>query len=713
MPQVLKITLLVLAAVLALLLAVVAYVAITFDPNAYKPWLIERVKRDTGRTLAIPGDIGLAFFPQVGVRLGALSLSQPDGQPFAAVASARVSLALMPLLRRQAVVDRIEIDGLKAAVTRHPDGRTSIDDLLGGAAAPPPAAPAPSEPAQPLQFDVAGIVLTNAELSFDDRRAGRRVALAQAALHTGRITPGQPGEARFEGRLTSSAPVVDARLSLKGRFLLEPARRHYAFDGLEAEAAGRLATLADATLKVAGKADVVLQPLRLDLAGLQLTLKGRPAGGQLEASVAVPQLQLGETTVRGQQIALKATLQQAGRQTAAELSLPAFEGRTPKFSVPALQARFSVTDGALKLGGQFKGGLAADLDAERVDLQLAGTLDDSRLDAKLGLAGFSKPALRFDVDVDRLDADRYRPPAAPAAAASAPEAPLDFSALAALNATGSLKVGTLRAAGLKAERLRVDLKAAGGRLALAPLSAELYGGRTTGSVTLQAASPPRVAIAQTLTDVNIAPLLNDLAGRDTLEGRGDVTLDVTTQGSTVSAMKKALAGSARLALRDGAVKGFNIAQAIRGAKARLGLASGAAAAQGGTGSQAERTDFSEFGGSFRIAQGVAHTDDLAAKSPLLRVGAVGDVDLAASQLDMLVRATVVATLQGQGGPELQALRGQTVPVRLFGPFTAIDYKVDLAGMAEAAAREKIEQKKDAVEQKAKEKLGEKLKGLFR
>lgn len=707
MNKMLKITLAALGLVLALLLAAAAWLAFAFDPNAWKPWLAERVQQATGRTLAIPGELRLTLFPQVGVQTGAVSLSQPGGkEPFASLASARVSLALLPLFRRQAVVDRIEIEGLKAQVTRFPDGRTSIDDLLGGAA-PPPAAGAP---AQPLQFDIAGIVLNNAELAFDDRLAGRRIGLAQAALQTGRITPGQPGEARFEGRLTSSAPQVDARLALKGRFLMRPAERRYVFEGLEAQADGRLAALADASLRVSGKADVALAPLRLDLAGLQLTLKGRPAGGTLEASLAVPQLQLGEAEVRGQKISARATLQQGARRTEADLTLADFTGRTPKFTIPALQAGFSVQDGALKLGGKVSGSAAADLDAERVDLKLAGTLDDSRLAATLGLAGFAKPALRFDIDVDRVDADRYRPPPAPATAASAPEAPLDFGALAALNASGSLKVGELKAAGLALQRLRVDLKAAGGRVALAPLAAELYGGRTSGSVVLQAASPPRIAVAQTLTGVDIAPLLKDLAGRDTLEGRGDVTLDVTTQGRTVTAMKKALAGSATLALRDGAVKGFNIAQAIRRAKTQLGLAG--ASAQG-TGSVAEKTDFSELGGSFRIAGGVARTEDLAAKSPLLRVGAVGDVDLGESRLDVTVRATVVPTLQGQGGPELQALRGQTVPVRLFGPFTAIDYRVDLAGMAEAAAREKLEQKKDVLEQKARDKLGEKLKGIFR
>jgi AsmA protein len=139
---------------------------------------------------------------------------------------------------------------------------------------------------------------------------------------------------------------------------------------------------------------------------------------------------------------------------------------------------------------------------------------------------------------------------------------------------------------------------------------------------------------------------------------------------------------------------------------------GQPAAQTGTGSTAEKTDFSELSGSFRIANGVARNDDLSVKSPLLRVGGAGDVDLGAERLDYLAKVTVVSTLQGQGGPELQSLKGLTVPVRLSGPFTAIGWHIDFAGLAKEAAKEKIEEKKSEIKEKARKKLEEGLKGLL-
>ena len=92
------------------------------------------MKDSKQRNLRLDGDIKLSFFPNIGASLSKVSLSEfRSDKEFAAIESARVSLALMPLLRKQVVVDEVAVSGLKATLVKHKDGTTNIDDLLGQA----------------------------------------------------------------------------------------------------------------------------------------------------------------------------------------------------------------------------------------------------------------------------------------------------------------------------------------------------------------------------------------------------------------------------------------------------------------------------------------------------------------------------------------------------------------------------------------------------
>ncbi|MGZ3253945.1 MAG: AsmA family protein, partial [Burkholderiaceae bacterium] len=119
MPKIAKYVVIAIGALVALLLIVIAIVAATFNPNDYKPLIIKMVQEKKQRTLSIPGDIKLTFFPKIGADLGKISLSEhKDSAEFASVNSAKVSLALWPLLSKHLVVDRIVVDGLSANLKR-------------------------------------------------------------------------------------------------------------------------------------------------------------------------------------------------------------------------------------------------------------------------------------------------------------------------------------------------------------------------------------------------------------------------------------------------------------------------------------------------------------------------------------------------------------------------------------------------------------------
>jgi AsmA protein len=161
------------AALLAVLLLLVVYLAVTFNPNDYKPTVIQLVKDKKQRTLDIKGEIKLSFWPKIGADLGEITLSehQSDKQ-FAAIKSAKVALAVLPLLKKEIVVDTVYLDGAQVNVIQHADGSFNFDDLLSK----------DEEESQQINFDVQGIKVTNTQASFTNEKSGANYKVDQLNL---------------------------------------------------------------------------------------------------------------------------------------------------------------------------------------------------------------------------------------------------------------------------------------------------------------------------------------------------------------------------------------------------------------------------------------------------------------------------------------------------------------------------------------------------
>lgn len=770
MNRIVKISLFSLAGVVAIVAALAAYVAATFDPNQFKPQIVQAVKDKTQRTLRLDGTIKLSFFPSIGASLGKISLSERGSdREFAGVDDLRVALKLLPLLSKEVVVDAVEIKNLRANFVRMKDGRTSVDDLAGAGEKPAQGqaagqAPAPSAPgaAPQVKIDIDHVTIENAAVTYVDEAAGTKYALTKLNLKTGRIASGVPSKIDFSANVQSDKPKINLDAALKTAITFDLEKQDFALSGLDFSARGLAAGINNLVAGAKGDVEARFASKEFVLSKLAITATGKQEGGDLDVKFEVPKLAITKDKVSGEKIALDATINGAKSKLVAKLAVPAIDGNAQafkageftvsidmqqdgatvkarvtsplagsidaqRFELAKLVATINVNNPKLPknpVDATVNGALTADLIKETVNLAFATKFDDSTISGKAGLDKFSPPSYLFDINIDQLDADRYLPKAAAAAKPSAPapapapdagkqspqaEQPLDLSALKKLRANGSLKIGTLKVSNVKAANVRIDLKAAGGRLDVDPIAANLYQGALSGTLSVQTAATPVITIKQNLTGINVGPLLKDAANFETLEGKGNLALDVSGQGATLTAIKKALNGSAAIKLADGAIKGINIAGAIRDAKAKLGALKGE---KSQAARQTEKTDFSELSATFGIKNGVAHNSDLAGKSPLLRLGGEGDIDIGNETLDYLVKATVVATAGGQGGKELSDLNGVTVPVRLTGTFAAPQYKIDFAGIAAGAAKAVLEKKTDEIKARAQDQIKDRLKGLF-
>ena len=347
------------------------------------------------------------------------------------------------------------------------------------------------------------------------------------------------------------------------------------------------------------------------------------------------------------------------------------------------------------------------------------TLDETALTGDASVRSFNNPAIGYNLNLDKINISRYLAPATETPATPVKtgekidiEIPLPTELLKSLNANGTLKAGSVLYEKLNPTNIVMTLKAKDGVININPLQTNMFKTQINATAIVDVRpKQPNYAITFNTQNLPIGEVLIAFMDDDKISGTGSVNANLTTSGDRLSLIKKGLNGTLSADLRDGAVKGFNLAQSIRQAKEKLGKQTVAA-------NEELKTDFSSLTGSFVINNGLVDTKTLQAQAPFMRIDGSGTVDLVQEQLNYLVKAKIVATGKGQGGQELQELNGLTIPIKLTGALDAPKISLDLASLIEQKAKEevkqRIEEKKEEVTEEVKEKLENKLKdGLLK
>jgi AsmA protein len=661
-------------AIALVLIGGMIYLIATFNPNDYKPQIIKAVKESEHRDLRLDGDIKLSFFPSIGASLSKVSLSEfQSNQEFAAIDSAHVSLELLPLFARQAVVDKVSISGMTVHLIKRKDGKLNIDDLMSSPASPPAAGkPAGTGGGVPVKLDIAAVSIDKAELDYRDEASGARYDVKDLNLSTGRIASGVPTKVELDTSIQSGKPKMDIAVQLHTNLTLDLDHLSYQLDNFE--------------------------------------LHGKAHGdmGNIDAALSVPDLKGDSHAFRISSLNLDTEMKQPEQTFKVKLSSPVTgDLETQQFNLPGLTLAVNATGDKLpnkSVSSEMKGSIRLDLKKQDAAVKLSGGLLQSRIRADIAVNNFASPVIRFNVDADQFDADPYLPKTGKGSTATkqaaAPEQPFDLSPLKTLSLDGSLRVGSLKAFNVKAQQLHVGVKARNGELSIAPLSARLYQGSIDGRASVNAKTSG-FALNEKLTGIEVSPLMKDAADLDMLEGKGNVALDLNTRGNTVTALKKALGGNASVNLANGAIKGIDLAKLVAGVQ-QLGKET---TVQTLGVNKNEKTEFSEFRASFRIRNGVAHNDDLAVRSTVLRMSGNGDIDIGRSLINYEAKAIFAKTAQG---------RTATLPVYISGTFDEPKFRVDYGALLADLAKQRLEEKTQELKAKAKEEarkqLEEQLKG---
>ncbi len=748
------------------LLAILAFIA-TFDANNYKPQIIEQVENATGRMFTITGDINLSVFPWIGLKVEGVSLGNEKGfkeKTFASIEQLDVMVNVLPLLKKEVEINTIRLNGLNIyleVAKNKSNNWSSFSQAPATDEAEQQNVSKKAEPGQevqkqaitkqenvsPLQsLKIEGFEFVDAMIHYHDRSSDTKATVSELNLTTSAITFDEPIDVQFGARIENNQPVIDTRLKLSTQLTLNKGLtkfnlRDFIFT-IMAEANEFIPQSEEIEIKTS--IDVSMDDQRISLSGLQLSALGTTTLADITVS------QFSETPIIQGNIEVQPfNAREVAKRVAVELP--------PMAKADALQRVAIKTTIKLK-GEKFQ--------ANDFNLKL----DDSTLSGWVRVLNISKQQLRYDLAFDKLNINDYMPPmeepvvtenesaeeanknavAAEAAANEKIELPVEM--MRKLDVEGDFKIASLTAKEYQIKQFLMKLKAHKGLIGIKPLSLQMLQGKVNVAIAINVQkTKPLYAINLDVNQVQVAPVVNpflvDVMGDKplTMKGAVNVKMNIKTVGETINQLKAASKGRIVFDMKRTEVNGFDPEFYMRSSVAKYIDSKGFGLSEAVMGDYKPRevTVFDEISSTINLAKGKARTNNFLMSSKRVKVTAKGYVDIIKNSLDVTSSVSLP-----RGKTVVEKMLDEPMFVRVYGPFDALQYKLDtnrlkksttdvLKNQAKAkidaekkrlktkvnAEKQRLKKKINAERQRAKEKakkkvkkktdkLKDKFKGLF-
>lgn len=648
--------------VIAALLVIPMFV----DLQKYKPELEKYVSETTGRPFAIGDDLSLSLFPWAGISFSDLRFGNTSGfaeKDFLTVKSFEVRVKLLPLISKNIQIKRFVVNEPRALLVKNKDGGVNWEFSKG----------APEKEKIPKKE------------KDTEAPAGKAptIGLPISTLTVGDLSIKNGVVVWVDHSTNTRKEVSDINLTVKDAALDRP-------------------------VQLAFSAQMDKQPLSVE--GSVGPLDKGLEGGEVPLDLSVNAFK--ELSMR-----LKGNLENPVISPAVNMDIEVAEF-SPRKLVAALGQSFPIATADPQALNRVA--LKAQVKATAENVSISSgllDLDDSKLNFSMQASEFSRPAITFDLNLDKIDLDRYMPPETEkksSAGQSAQKAPAkktetaktDYSPLRRLIMDGQLKIGKLTVSKAKIQDILLKVTAKNGIIKLDPLQLKMYQGGAGGKAVLNVQQDvPKSNLDLNVNNIQINPLLKDVLQKDILEGVTNAKLTLSMIGDDPASIKKSLNGEGKFVFNDGAIKGIDLAGMARNIKTAF---------DGEKVTERPKTDFTELAAPFSIKNGVVNTPQTSLKSPLLRIIAAGNADLINETLDFRVEPKVVGTIKGQGD-ETQ-LSGIMIPVLVSGTFAEPKFRPDLKGAATQELQKKVlesEEVKKLLDKEELKPLEEKTKGVLK
>jgi AsmA protein len=216
--------------------------------------------------------------------------------------------------------------------------------------------------------------------------------------------------------------------------------------------------------------------------------------------------------------------------------------------------------------------------------------------------------------------------------------PLDTTTLENFDVDLRLSCGKLVVGRVEIGKAAIALGVKNRLFTLAIGEAQFYGGTLRGNANWNAADEiPSLRLDANLGNFDLERGLGGLTGFRRLEGKGSLTVAVTSKGKSVHELASAIDGKVQLAMKQGALAGINAEAVLRRLERRP--LSGTGDLRGG------RTPFDRLNGNLDINNGTAVLTGFDIESPILRISLQGESSIVLRDLDLRGTASLVRAAQ--------------------------------------------------------------------
>jgi uncharacterized protein involved in outer membrane biogenesis len=330
---------------------------------------------------------------------------------------------------------------------------------------------------------------------------------------------------------------------------------------------------------------------------------------------------------------------------------------------------------------------------------LSATVGQTNLQGTLTVNGLAAPQVQFTLHADKMNVKEMQQLFSPAQVDAAPSN--EASLLSRMTGGGSLSAGDVEYDDLKLANSHSTISLDHGVIHLNPIAADVFGGKESGSITIDMRpAQPVYSVSLKIDKAGANKLISSVSSlKEVLHGLLAAKVNVTFSSNSAAAIARSLNGDIELNLSDGKLMNLDLLHELAQVDKFVSPAAKPGTTKPGAANSTTFTNLTQVSGNLNILDGVARTTDLKATVDGGTLAANGQVNFAGQSLNLHVMVVLNKTLSQQvGGAQIGGIMNTALindqkelvlPVVLTGSFDHLQVAPDLEEIAQMKAQNRL------------------------